>query len=39
MPFSFSSFGTPAILVMMACLVISEIYKKYKQRRQHRHHH
>ncbi|MEO8403530.1 MAG: hypothetical protein ABI480_03010 [Chitinophagaceae bacterium] len=39
MPFSFNGFGPTAILVMILCLVISEIYKKVKNRKSSRHQH
>jgi hypothetical protein len=32
MPFSYNGFGPAAILIMLTCLIISEVYKKYKQR-------
>jgi hypothetical protein len=29
MPLSFSGFGPTAILIMLLCLAVSEIYKRY----------
>lgn len=34
MPLSYNGFGPAAILIMLACLVLSEGYKRYKQRQQ-----
>lgn len=33
MPLSYNGFGPAAILIMLVCLVISAVYKRYKQRR------
>ena len=35
MPFSYNGFGPVAILIMIVSLVISEIYKRYRDRRHH----
>ncbi len=38
MPLSFQGFGPAAILVMVACLIAGEAWKKYKKSRQRQHH-
>ncbi len=38
MPLSYQGFGPAAILVMLACLVLAELYKKFKQRKHEPHH-
>jgi hypothetical protein len=35
MPLSYHGFGPVAILVMIACIVVAEMYKGYRHRRQH----
>ena len=35
MPLSYHGFGPAAILIMIVSVIIGEIYKKYKHRRQH----
>ncbi len=32
MPFSYHGFGPTAILLMLLCLVISQVYKYFRQR-------
>jgi len=35
MPLSFSGIGPAAILIMLLTVVVSGLYKKYKERQQH----
>lgn len=35
MPLSYHGFGPAAILLMVATLIIAELYKLYKNRKQH----
>lgn len=35
MPLSYHGFGPAAILVMIVCVVIAEVYKRYKHRGEH----
>jgi hypothetical protein len=34
MPLSYNGFGPAAILIMLVCLLVSGLYKKYKDRQQ-----
>jgi len=38
MPLSYQGFGPAAILVMVACLIAGEAWKKYRKNRQRQHH-
>ena len=35
-PVSYTGFGPTAILLMVLCLIISQVFKYYKQKRLHR---
>jgi hypothetical protein len=35
MPFSYQGFGPAAILVMIACVIAGEAYKRLKRKKQH----
>jgi hypothetical protein len=37
MPLSYNGFGPVAILIMIVTLVIGELYKRYRQRKQQQH--
>jgi hypothetical protein len=35
MPLSYHGFGPAAILIMVACVIVGELFKKIKQRNHH----